>query len=183
MSWNLEKLQQQYSRMQKMKYIFFWGHRAAKDGSISKSCFSQWWPCEFSDQDHTYRNAEQYMMAEKARLFNDQEIRAKILQNSEPGKIKALGREIQHFQQEIWDQEKFNIVKRGNYLKFSQNEDLKEFLLGTKERILVEASPVDKIWGIGLAEDNPAVDNPFLWKGENLLGFALMEVREELREV
>jgi ribA/ribD-fused uncharacterized protein len=73
-------------------------------------------------------------------------------------------------------------VVEGNLHKFSQDENLKEFLLNTNERILVEASPMDKIWGIGLAADHPNIENPILWKGENLLGFALMEVRDELRK-
>ncbi len=162
------------------KYLFFWGHQPSRDGATNKSCFSQWWLVNFTIATITYKSAEHYMMAEKARLFNDEKIAEKIIACSSPAAAKKLGRQVKNFDSAIWDENKFEIVVKANYAKFSQNEDLKTFLLQTKNRILVEASPVDAIWGIGMAEDHENASNPKKWKGKNLLGFALMEVRDEI---
>ncbi|EAD1221349.1 NADAR family protein [Listeria monocytogenes] len=180
MDFTLEKIQHKYRKGEKLKYIFFWGHQPAEDGKISKSCFSQWWICSFKVDGVEYNCAEQFMMAEKAKLFNDMEMREKILAAKHPKQAKDFGRLISGFQEDIWLKNRFNIVMRANQAKFSQNEELKKFLMQTKNRILVEASPVDKIWGIGMATDNKNVENPLYWKGLNLLGFALMAVRDEL---
>jgi ribA/ribD-fused uncharacterized protein len=120
------------------------------------------------------------MMYQKALLFNDKVAAQKLLSANNPGEAKSIGREVRGFEQKKWEENRFNIVVSGNFAKFNSNPKLKEFLLNTGKRILVEASPVDKIWGIGLAEDNPACENPNLWKGSNLLGFALMEVRDQI---
>ncbi|EKZ4974847.1 NADAR family protein [Listeria monocytogenes] len=180
MDYTLEKIQHKYRKGEKLKYIFFWGHQPAEDGKTSKSCFSQWWICSFKVDGVEYNCAEQFMMAEKAKLFNDMEMREKILAAKHPKQAKDFGRLIRGFQEDIWLENRFNIVMRANQAKFSQNEELKKFLMQTKNRILVEASPVDKIWGIGMATDNKNVENPLYWKGLNLLGFALMVVRDEL---
>lgn len=164
------------------EFLFFWGHQAAKNGMLSKACLSQWWPSPFVENNITYQTAEHYMMAQKALLFNDQQVFEKILTKEFPKDVKDLGRQIKNFDAEIWDAHKFDIVKQGNLLKFSQNEALKSFLLQTKSKILVEASPVDLIWGIGLAEDNVNALIPESWTGLNLLGFALMEVRDEISD-
>jgi len=181
MNYTLEKIQEKYQAGERLKYIFFWGHTPAKDGQVTKSCFSQWWECDFEIDGVIYRNAEQFMMAEKARIFNDQLIREQILQSTHPKQAKDLGRKVAGFDEDIWKNERYDIVKRGNLAKFSQNAELKGFLLNTGNRVLIEASPVDKIWGIGLAVDDKDVENPFAWQGLNLLGFALMEVRNELK--
>jgi ribA/ribD-fused uncharacterized protein len=120
-------------------------------------------------------------MAGKARLFNDHEILEQILKAETPNQAKSLGRKVRNFDPKIWNENKYEIVKQGNFLKFSQNEKFKEFLLSTDDTILVEASPYDKIWGIGMLETNAKAKDPTQWNGENLLGFALMEVRDELR--
>ena len=104
----------------------------------------------------------------------------KILKAKSPAEAKKLGRKVSNYDENIWVENRFEIVKAGNYLKFSQNEELKNYLLNTNNRILVEASPVDPIWGIGLAHDHADANYPEKWKGLNLLGFALMEVRDEL---
>lgn len=168
------------SKGHRAKYVFFWGHQKSKDGSVGKSCFSQWYHSPFNVGGHIYKTAEHFMMAEKARLFNDTESEKAILKSGNPGEAKSLGRNVLGFVNDTWDQQRFDIVVRANLEKFQQNEELKEFLLSTGKRVLVEASPVDKIWGIGMAEDNEHVENPFKWKGLNLLGFALMEVRSQL---
>ena len=164
----------------KVKYVFFWGHQKPKSG-ISKSCFSQWFESSFDVEGNNYKTAEHYMMAEKARLFSDSEAEKRILESKNPGEAKKLGRNVIGFNEAEWIKRRFEIVVKANIEKFNQNTELKEFLLNTGNRVLVEASPVDKIWGVGLAEDNEAIDNPNKWKGLNLLGFALMEARERLK--
>lgn len=163
------------------KFLFFWGHQPNKDGSISKTCFSQWWLSSFEVDKVIYKTAEHWMMAKKAELFNDNEILTKIIKANSPAEAKKLGREVKNYNDTVWLANRYGIVKQGNYHKFSQNADLKKFLINTKNRILVEASPVDPIWGIGMAGDHKDVLNPEKWRGLNLLGFALMEVRDELK--
>jgi len=164
------------------KWVLFWGHAPARDGSISKSCFSQWWEGHpFTIDGVGYRTAEHYMMASKARLFDDAAILAKILAARTPGEAKKLGRSVEGFDEEIWLQRRWDIVVAGNAAKFGQHPTLRTFLLETGERVLVEASPTDRIWGIGLAASHPAAENPRAWPGLNLLGFALMEARARLR--
>ena len=175
--WLLAEIEQGHP----IKYLFFWGHQPSKDGTITKTCLSQWWLADFTVAGLTYRSTEHWMMAEKARLFADDVTFAKILAAKSPAEAKKLGRQIQGFVPERWDAHKYQIVKAGNLHKFSQNENLASFLLTTNDRILVEASPVDTIWGIGLAADAADAENPARWQGPNLLGFALMEVRDQLR--
>lgn len=162
-------------------YLFFWGHQPSRDGSIIKTCMSQWWPAQFQEDGILYRTAEHYMMIQKAKLFNDEETLLRMIPKESPKDVKDLGRQVRNFNPDIWDKHKFRIVKQANYLKFSQNESLKQFLKQTTNKVLVEASPVDNIWGIGLTEDSEHARNPREWRGENLLGFALMEVRDELK--
>lgn len=152
-------------------YTFFWG-----------GPFSQWYKSEFMLDNITYTTAEQYMMAEKALLFKDMDIYNQILKTNDPKKCKKLGQQVKNFDQKIWDNNKEQIVYMGNYAKFSQNMVLKETLLTTQDTILVEASPYDTIWGIGLAEDNIDCKNKSKWKGQNLLGFILTKVREDIKQ-
>jgi len=167
--------------VQESKFLFFWGHQPNKDGSISKTCFSQWWLSSFEVDKVIYKTAEHWMMAKKAELFKDDQVLAKIIKANSPAEAKKLGREVKNYNETLWLAARFDIVKEGNYQKFSQNSDLKNFLINTNDRVLVEASPVDAIWGIGMAGDHKDVLNPEKWKGLNLLGFALMEVRDELK--
>lgn len=183
MKYSTEWLLDQLAHDAHVKYLFFWGHQPSKDGVITKSCFSQWWLADFVVAGLTYRSAEHWMMAEKARLFDDERTLARILAAQSPAEAKKLGREIQGFVPEVWETHKFEIVKTGNRHKFEQHRDLAAFLLSTHDRVLVEASPVDTIWGIGLAADAPDAANPARWQGPNLLGFALMEVRDQLRNL
>jgi ribA/ribD-fused uncharacterized protein len=165
----------------RLKYLYFWGHQPSPDGSITKTCCSQWFAASFTLENVHYPTAEHYMMAEKARLFNDLATLQKILAVPHPHAAKALGREVQNFHPALWEEQRCQIVVRGNLAKFSQHSQLKNFLLNTGDRILVEASPIDKIWGIGLAADSPAAERPDRWPGLNLLGFALMAVRHQLQ--
>ena len=166
----------------RVKYLFFWGHTPKSDLYVDKSCFSQWFSSQFFEEGHSFKTAEHWMMYKKACLFGDDIIGSQILDCETPGEAKDLGRKVNNFIAEVWDEKKYGIVVKGNALKFAQNEKLKEFLIKTKDRILVEASPVDKIWGIGMAMDNSKIEDPSSWEGENLLGYALMEVRERLRK-
>jgi hypothetical protein len=122
-------------------------------------------------------------MAEKARLFGDEEMREEIMNTSDPKLMKALGRKVRNFDPEVWDKVKYSIVLNGNYYKFTQNKEMMDFLLSTGDKILVEASPMDAIWGIGFGKENEKAYNIASWRGQNLLGFALMEVRDEIRKV
>lgn len=176
-------LEQEFAAKRQKHLCLFWGHQPSSDGTITQSCLSQWWPAEFYGTGARYFCMEQYMMAAKAELFGDTKVHQQILESNSPKQIKALGRKVQGFEQAIWDKFKYSIVLNGNYLKFSQNPELQSFLLSTGEKILVEASPFDAIWGIHLSSTAPEAKNPLLWRGQNLLGFALMEVRDELRRV
>ncbi len=180
MIYNLNDLRQAHQAGKTYKYIFFWGHQPSVDGSITASCLSQWWQSNFKIDNQRYSCTEQYMMAEKARLFQDEEMLQEILKAKHPKEMKAFGRAVRNFDKQIWDDNCFEIVKRGNRAKFSQNEGLCQFLLSTRNRILVEASPRDRIWGIGMGKHNPDAGNPMKWRGKNLLGFALTEVRDML---
>lgn len=175
----LVSLRARFAKGEKLKYVFFWGHQSRKD-QVTASCFSQWYGAPFVVDGDRFPTAEHFMMAEKATLFGDLEARARILRAPSPGAVKALGRQICGFDEATWVANRFSIVVRANAAKFGQNPALAAFLLNTKSRILVEASPVDRIWGIGLAQDDKKVDNPSLWHGLNLLGFALMQVRDGL---
>ena len=181
--YSLQQIRKDVSEGKQPEYILFWKHGISSDGSITKSCFSQWWKSDFWSVDRTYNCMEQFMMANKAELFEDNEIRQQILQCSDPKQIKALGRKVKNFDETVWNQIKYSIVLNGNYLKFSQDPGLRDFLLSTGDSILVEASPYDNIWGIGMEQTDENAFNPLKWKGQNLLGFALMEVRDEIQRV
>lgn len=163
------------------RYLFFWGHTAA-EGKVSNTCFSQWYPLGFELEGDSYATAEHYMMAEKARLFEDSEHREQILVANSPGAAKALGRKVRGFDDKRWREARMQIVVRGNVAKFSQHADFGAHLLRTGNAVLVEAAPRDQIWGIGLGAKNARASDPAQWRGLNLLGFALMEVRSALRD-
>lgn len=161
--------------------IYFWGH-TPNPKTIKASCLSQWYDCRFSVDGVLYHTTEQYMMASKALLFGDDETYHKIMSADNPRDYKKLGREIRGFDQKTWDANKYDIVVKGNKSKFYQNQELKEYLLSTGDAILAEASPYDKIWGIGLDREHAEKGSPEQWQGENLLGCALMETRDWLQE-
>lgn len=162
------------------KFLFFWGHTPLSSGSIGKSAFSQWFDAPFVVDEVRYPTAEHFMMAEKARLFGDEDIRSLVLAAPTPNKAKQLGRAVRGFDDARWVAARFDVVVAANLAKFSQNAAMGDFLLSTGNRVIVEASPVDKVWGIGMAADDPDAEVPSRWKGLNLLGFALMEVRDRL---
>ncbi|WP_280399834.1 NADAR family protein [Nocardia carnea] len=165
----------------RVKYLPFWGHHPRPDGRIGPSCLSQWWPARFTVDGMEFRTAEHYMMWRKAMLFDDGATAEKILDANHPGEAKTLGRSIRGFAEDRWAAHRFGIVVAGGLAKFGQHVELRQFLVNTGDRVLVEASPVDRIWGVGLTADDPRIEDPVRWAGLNLLGFALMEVREVLR--
>ncbi|MFE5475130.1 NADAR family protein [Nocardia sp. NPDC056541] len=162
------------------KYLAFWGHSPRRDGTIGSSSLSQWWPATFVVDGVEFASAEHYMMWRKAMLFEDAATAAKILEVGHPSQAKKLGRQIRDFDEDIWERTRFDIVVAGSVAKFGQDDALREYLVGTGARVLVEASPMDRIWGIGMAADDSGALDPVRWKGLNLLGFALMRARDEL---
>lgn len=178
--YDLNWLQEKYSRNEKIDFFFFWGHTNKANEPVGKFIFSQWYPSPFKVNSITYKTAEHWMMAGKAKLFNDLQTFNKIIEATTPKEAKDQGRQVKEFDATVWEQNCFAIVREGNWHKFTQNDGYKEYLLGTGSKVLVEASPVDPVWGIGLPQDSPKATDPFSWRGQNLLGFALMEVRDRL---
>lgn len=186
-----EKISKRLIDNNKEKFTFFWE---------TESPFSQWykskfiasvyfWPKrEFVNQlvkngypeEVEFTSAEQFVMYTKAMLFMDLETAGEILKTKNLRKIKDLGRQVKPFIENTWNVYRWNVVYMANKYKFTQNEKLKQALLNTKETTLVEASPYDKIWGIGLSEKDLQASNRSTWKGQNLLGEILTELRIEL---
>ena len=143
---------------------------------------SQWNQSSFTDtMGGRYNCCEQYMMFHKALLFKDSDSALSIREARMPSEQKHLGSMVKGFDQAIWDKSKLGIVWQGNFLKFSQNESLKRFLLSTEDKTLVEASPFDAVWGVGMRDSDPEIYNPEMWRGQNLLGKTLMSVRDFLK--
>ncbi|WP_189263996.1 NADAR family protein [Streptomyces fuscichromogenes] len=164
----------------RIRYLHFWGHRPRPDGQVSASCLSQWWPSRFVVDGVEYATAEHWMMAGKARLFGDAEAERAVLASAHPAEAKKAGRLVRGFDEAIWERERLRIVTEGSVHKFAADAGLRTFLLATGDRVLVEASPVDRVWGIGLAATDAGAEDPARWRGLNLLGFALMEARARL---
>lgn len=184
------KINKRLASVEAEKFTFFWE---------TESPFSQWhpskfiapcymWQTEFYDQllkigfpeNIVFTSAEQYMMYAKAMTFVDIDTARAIMKETNPRKIKALGRQVNRFIENTWLFYRYRIVYLANKFKFTQNDDLKEALLATRGTTIVEASPYDNIWGIGLKEDDPKAQQRSTWKGKNLLGEILTELRIEL---
>ena len=156
--------------MDREDFVFFWG-----------GPFSQWAKYRIVINGKTYITCEQFMMAEKARLFGDTVAESKIMATNDPREQKAFGRKVKNFDAEKWSAACEEIVYQANLAKFSQHDELKNKLLATGDKIIAEASPQDAIWGIGMAENHINVADTNLW-GQNLLGKAIMRVREKLKD-
>lgn len=179
---HMDDLLARTARGEKVKYLHFWGHRPRPDGRIGASCLSQWWPTRFTVDGVTYASAEHWMMAYKARLFGDAESEAAAVAAKSPAVAKKVGQAGPRFRRRgVAARAVRTGGGRSGVHKFGGDPELREFLLNTGDRVLVEASPMDRIWGIGLAADDPRAENPASWRGLNLLGFALMDARAELR--
>ncbi len=165
------------------KFTFFWQ---------AQSPFSQFHPAKFTgkplfvstpddENGYTFRHCEQWMMFNKAKLFKDEKSATMILKATEPIQCKALGRKVENFNEQIWKEQNERIVLEGNRQKFTQNPDLLQKLLETDGTTLVEASPRDRLYGIGLSAKNPKALNRSTWRGKNLLGELLTKLRDELK--
>lgn len=162
--------------------VYFW-RETGDEGYLS-----QWWSASPFTATHrpsrssiTFKTAEHFMMHGKAMLFNDPRTALEVLQADHPRKVKALGRKVAGFDERAWDANRERIVREGNLLKFRADPHLRARLLATGSRELVEASPRDRIWGIGFSPEKAPVTDRRRW-GLNLLGKVLMEVRARLRE-
>lgn len=156
------------------KHVAFWG-----------SPFSNFYPCNFDLDDEIWISSEQFFMACKARCFDDYDSYKQIRIATTPEQAKKLGRKVKGFDDKIWDKVKYQLMYAGVYAKFSQNEDLKNFLLSSEfeGKDFVEGSPFDGVWGVKMDYRNPDIDNPENWNGENLLGKVLNEVRNKLKNI
>lgn len=164
------------------EYIYFWGHRPLPD-RIGPSCMSQWFASGFEYEGKYFHTAEHWMMYHKAMVAYDRAAAAAVLADPDPRAAKAIGRKVKNYDDKLWAIRKYPIVVQGNVLKFGGSRKLKEYLLSTGDAVLVEASPYDDQWGIGMnAEEAQRLNDPAQWRGMNLLGWALMEAREVLRE-
>jgi len=151
------------------KHTFFWN-----------GYLSQWFSCEFKVDGIEYSCTEQYMMHQKALLFKDYDIAKKIIESELPNEQKKLGRQVSNFDLNVWNDNARKIVYKGNHAKFTQNKKLYTKLMQTGNTLLVEASPYDKIWGIGMAEEDTGIDDESNWKGKNWLGEVITKVRDNL---
>lgn len=181
MKYDIERIRQIALQKPATEIVYFWGHTPTPN-IITFSCLSQWYDCCFEVEGVIYHTTEQYMMAQKALLFGDEVVYREIMAASHPRDYKKLGRKVRGFDSELWNAKKYDIVVAGNKAKFGQNPDIKGYLLSTGDAILAEASPYDKIWGIGLGRTEAKKGSVEQWQGENLLGCALMEVRDWLAD-
>ena len=152
-------------------HVYFWG-----------SPFSNWYNCKVKHEGETFHNSEQAFMWEKAMYFDDLEIADLILEASSPSVAKSLGREVSGFNAETWSNVSYEYMVDVCYEKFRQHPKLQILLLSTGDKVIVEASPHDKIWGVGLHWDDDKILDEANWNGQNLLGKALMDVREKLKK-
>ena len=158
------------------KYVFFCKLNQ------KNAYLSNWFKAPIYMDGVDYPTVEHYMMYKKAMMMNDEETAKKILEAEKPSEVKALGKKVQNFDQELWDKQKFEIVYEANLAKYKQNPELQEKLLATGDKIIAEAADYDPIWGIGLSCDNPDLLDESKWTGQNLLGQVLMQVRTALRD-
>lgn len=183
-----ERMKQKYdvawaakeARAGRKGFAFFWSHRSSKTQAVRETCLSQWYPSPFRHDGKRYATAEHWMMAGKARLFGSADTERAILATEDPRQAKELGRKISGFDGAVWERERVAIVYEGNLIKFRKHPRLAAYLMRTHPKILVEASPNDAVWGIGLGRDHPFAGRPENWPGQNLLGFCLMAVRDQL---
>jgi len=153
------------------QFYFFWGGPC-----------SQWASFDIKIDEKIYNNCEQYMMASKAKLFKDDDIYDKIMAEKDPKKQKALGRQVKNFDKDEWEKICRDVVYKANYAKFTQHSHLYDFLMNTADKIIVEASPYDCIWGIGLRESDKRACDPGEWNGTNWLGEEIMKVRKDIKK-
>lgn len=167
-----------YDSGESLRFVFFGECHSEFTDSVGKECFSRWYSLAFEIEGKSFFCIEQYMMAEKACFFDDEECERRIMNNNDIEDITLLGQQIKIFDGFLWDNYKKDVIRQGNVAKFADNKELFEFLISTDDAILVEATPYDVVWGIGMREGDQGIDNPHNWKGENILGFTLMKIRD-----
>jgi ribA/ribD-fused uncharacterized protein len=180
MKYDLAWLKQRYDSGVQPKFLFFAAPSGDDSDMSPRSVLSQWYPSAFSVQRERYTHAAHWMMVQKAKLFGDESTATELLAMHHDDDIRERGRKIDGFEQRRWNEHRYGIVLQGNLFKFSQHPALRTYISATHPLVLTEANPGDQIWGIGLREDSPEAGNPHSWLGLNLLGFALMEVRDQL---
>jgi len=180
--YNIQWLIDRFENGENIKYLHFWGHANKYNEEAGKFCFSQWYAAPFTVDGIEYKTAEHWMMAQKALLFDDERNFEKIIACRTPAEAKKLGRAVLGYDEIKWNNLRCDIVRLGNIYKFNQHPKFATYLLHTGNKVLVEASPTDAIWGIGMAQDNQHINNIYAWRGLNLLGFALMEARDFIRD-
>lgn len=161
-------------------FLYFWSHRPRRPGQLDGACLSQWYPAPFTVDGVRYATAEHWMVAERARLFGDEACLEALLATDDPAAAKALGRTVVGYDEKRWIAKSYEAAVQGCVHKFRADPALHRFLVSTAPRVLVEASPKDRVWGIGLGKAHRDSKDPRRWKGQNLLGFALMEARDAL---
>lgn len=182
MRYSRDELIKQIDDGQTFEYLLFYGHKPSDDGSVTASCCSQWFPAEFQIDGIGYLTAEHFMMAEKARLFADEDMLQAVLSCKTPKEAKAFGRKVKNFDDEVWKAHCSQIVVQANLAKFQAHPAFAAWLVATEPKVIVEASMWDRIWGIGMTAGAKGAQDPKQWRGTNLLGFALMEVRDVLKQ-
>jgi len=176
---SVEEVRTLARRGRRLKFVLFWKPRLRGE-PVSAAVLSQWERSPFTLDGRRFPTVEHYLMWRKAVLFDDGAVADRILDAPGPAAVKALGRQVRGFDPQVWERDRVGISVAGNVAKFRQNPELGDYLVGTGSRILVEASPADRIWGIGLEADDPGAEKPDRWRGRNLLGFALMRARNEI---
>jgi len=182
MKYDVVWLKRQYDSGVRPSFLFF-SVKSDEIASSEQTVLSQWYPSPFHVLGEGYAHAAHWMMVQKAKLFGDHRAVSDLFSGTENQAILKRGRNIEGFDQARWDAVKYDIVVQGNLHKFSQHKALQAYISGTHPWVLTEANPEDAVWGIGMRENAPGARNPHCWNGLNLLGFALMEVRDILGDV
>ena len=171
-----------YTPKSDMNFVYFWKPRPKTKRVIDEACCCQWWFSNFTFRGMRHATAEHAMMYTKAKMFDDQQAMDAIREERQPHAVKAIGRQVLGFDGAKWDAESYELVRDINLEKYRQDKRLLDWLKTLpKNTVFVEASPFDRIWGIGLADDGTTdLSNIANWQGMNKLGFAITEVFQEL---
>ncbi|KJE19628.1 ribA/ribD-like protein [Frankia torreyi] len=177
---SIEDLRRLEHQAAPLRFRYFWGQRQAVADGTGAGCLSLRWPARFAVDGVDYPSAQHYVLARKAGLFGDQAAAEAVLALPAPISLAAIGRRIRGFDEAVWDRHRYAVALAANSAKFAQNAILRTYLAGTAGLVLADISPRDRVWGIGCDRDDDRAGRPSAWPGRNLLGFALMEVRDAL---
>ncbi|MBB1509960.1 NADAR family protein [Tessaracoccus sp. MC1756] len=160
--------------------LLFHGHVPEHPGQVDNGCLSEHYPAPFESDGELFRTVEHYIAWRKATLFGDKHSAQRVLRAEAPTTARAIGRTVRPFNDEVWKSHRFDVAVAANVAKFAADPQLADHLRSTGRSVLVNASPIDRVWGIGLSADDPAAQDPTRWPGLNIQGFALMEARRRL---